>query len=247
MRGEIYSSPHCHTRGELEEDLMRDLVKSGYMVVVMLLLALALGCAGTTKQQYSGFLGDYPDFKPGKEGFDLVYIKEGINPRKYKKIMMDQVVFYLSEQAKDKGIRPEEIKELADAFYTAFIGELGDEYRFTDRPGPEVLRIRAAITGLEPSKPALTTVTTIIPTGLAISAIKKGITGEYTGVGNTSMEVEFLDSQTNERLAAGIDTYPGSKISGFTKWGSAKEAFEFWARRLRSRLDEFDTLRLIVK
>jgi len=224
---------------------MRDLVKSGYMVVVVILLTLALGCAGKTKQQYTGFLGDYPEFQPGREGFDLVYIKKGVDPSKYKKIMMDQVVFYISELAKDKGIRPEEIKQLADQFYAAFIGELGDRYRFTDKPGPDVLRIRAAITGLEPGNPTLTAITTITPAGLAISTIRKGITGEYTNVGSTSMEVEFLDSQTNERLAAGIDTYPGSKISGFTKWGSAEEAFEFWARRLRSRLDEFDTLRLI--
>jgi hypothetical protein len=219
------------------------------MVVSVILLTLALGCAGTTKQQYqyTGFLGNYPDFQPGREGFDLVYIKKGVDPTKYKKIMMDQVVFYISEQAKNKGIRPEEIKQLADQFYAAFIGELGDRYRFTDKPGPDVLRIRAAITGLEPGNPTLTTLTTITPAGLVSSAIRKGVTGEYANVGSTSMEVEFLDSQTNERLAAGIDTCPGSKTSGFTKWGSAEEAFEFWAGRLRSRIDEFDTLRLIVK
>ena len=41
------------------------------------------------------------------------------------------------------------------------------------------------------------------------------------------MEVEMLDSMTNEQLAAAIDTFNGSKMSGFTKLGAAKDAFEF--------------------
>ncbi|MGB3212142.1 MAG: DUF3313 family protein [Desulforhopalus sp.] len=52
------------------------------------------------------------------------------------------------------------------------------------------------------------------------------------------MELEILDSMTNERLGAGIDTFHGSKMSGFTKLGSAKDAFEFWAKRLRVTLDK---------
>ena len=30
----------------------------------------------------------------------------------------------------------------------------------------------------------------------------------------------------------------GSKFAGMSKWGSAKEAFEFWAGRLKAFLDE---------
>jgi hypothetical protein len=51
------------------------------------------------------------------------------------------------------------------------------------------------------------------------------------------MEVEFLDSMADARLAAAIDTFNGSKMSGFSKLGATKEAFEFWAKRLRVTLD----------
>jgi hypothetical protein len=55
------------------------------------------------------------------------------------------------------------------------------------------------------------------------------------------MEAEFLDSQTNERLGAAIDTKAGEKykvVKGMDKWGHAKDAFNFWAKRLRIWLDE---------
>lgn len=52
------------------------------------------------------------------------------------------------------------------------------------------------------------------------------------------MEMEVLDSMTNERLAAAVDTRSGGKLAGWSKWGAVKEAFEFWAKRLKKRLDE---------
>ena len=76
-----------------------------------------------------------------------------------------------------------------------------------------------------------------LPVGLAVSVVRKAATGSYTGVGGASMEVELLDSMTGERLAAAIDTFNGSKMSGFSKLGATEEAFAFWAKRLRVTLD----------
>jgi hypothetical protein len=56
-------------------------------------------------------------------------------------------------------------------------------------------------------------------------------------VGSTGIEVEFLDSLSNERIAAAVDRQAGGKMSGFSKWSAAREAFEFWAGRLKSFLD----------
>ena len=55
---------------------------------------------------------------------------------------------------------------------------------------------------------------------------------------DSAEEPEFLDSLTNERLAAAIDTFNGSKKNGFSKLGATKEAFEFWGKRLRVTLDK---------
>ena len=114
-------------------------------------------------------------------------------------------------------------------FSKIYVQELGDI--LTDKPGPDVARMRMAITDLEPSKPAQGAMTTVVPAGLAVSLVKKGATGEYMGIGSASCEVEFLDSLTNERVAVGIDEYPGGKLD-IGELSPAKAAFKYWADRL---------------
>ncbi len=224
---------------------MKTTFKIFLVFVLMFGLAMAAGTASAKKKKkpvYSGFLGDYPKFERGaKGGVDWVYLKKGVDFKVYDKVMIDQVVFYFKPDAKYKGIHPDEIKQLSDAFHQSMVDALGKKYPLVDKAGPGVLRIRFAITDVVPSKPGLNTVTSIVPVGLAISLIKKGITGSHTFVGQASVEVEFLDSQTNERLAAAIDTKTGKKykiIKGAKKWGHAKDAFKFWSKRLRKWLDD---------
>lgn len=187
--------------------------------------------------QYSGFLQDYPTFEKGMKGVNMHYIKEGVIFKQYKKIMLDQVTFYLKDDAKYKGINPDEIKFLSDLFAKAFIDALNDAYPLKDTPGPDVMRIRVAITDLESSKPGVRTHSTIIPVGKYYSLVSKRKTGEYPGIGSASMEAEFLDSVSNERIAAAIDRRPGRK-NDVGKFSAAKSAFEFWAKRLKEFLDD---------
>ncbi len=206
--------------------------------IMGLIIAVTAGC-GQKEVKYSGFLGNYPTFQPGPEGgVNLLYVKKGIDFSRYNKLMFDQVVFYLKDDAKYKGIQPEEMKELADAFHLTAAKALEGAYPIVGEAGADVLRVRVAITDIEPSNPVASGITTVMPVGLVLSTIKKGVTGKHTGVGGASMEVEFLDSLTNERVAAAIDTRQGSKLSGLTKFGSAKEAFEFWSARLKAFLDK---------
>ncbi len=209
-----------------------------WFLAALVAVAPMAGFAGDAREgKHSGFLENYPEFQKGKEGIDLVYVKPGASLKGYNKIMMDHVVFYLKEESGSKVIDPNELKELAEKFHWAFFNALAEAYPFTDAPGPDVLRIRTAITNLEPGKPGVSAVTTVLPVGLAISVVKKAAGGTHTGVGSASLEAEFLDSTTNERIAAVIETEAGSKLSGLTKWGSAEEAFEFWAKRMRARMD----------
>jgi hypothetical protein len=206
------------------------------MVFTIVAISMALiGCATPQKQDYSGFLQEYPPFEKGLEGVDKRYMKEGVDFGKYQKIMMDEVVFFFKQDADYKGIHPDEIKELSQEFHKAFVEVLGD--RLTDTPGPNVARMRLAVTGLETSSPVSGTMTTVVPIGLAVNLVKKGTTGEYIGVGSASMEAEFLDSISNERIAVAVDDAPGGKFD-LGKYSAAKSAFKFWAERLRAFLDK---------
>ena len=216
---------------------MKGIGKTGLFLLMGSVLVVAMVYA-EQQAKYSGFLENYPAFQPGPSGgVALVYMKEGVDFRKYNKIMFDHVVFYLKEDSKYKGIQADEMKELADMFHLAAVKALGGAYPIVGEPGADVLRVRVAITDIEPSNPAKSAISTVTPAGLALSVIRKGVTGKHTGVGGAGMEAEFLDSLTNERVAAAIDKQEGSKLSGLTKFGAANEAFEFWSGRLRTFLD----------
>lgn len=209
-------------------------------IMVVAISAMLLAVPGFAEEKkYSGFLQNYDGLKPGPEGGAKErYLKPDVNFKQYNKIMLDNVVFFLAEDAEYKGISAEDMKELTDTFNKAAMNALNKDYPLVGEAGPDVMRVRVAITKLKPSKPGSATVTTVLPVGLAFSLIKKGATGEYTGVGSTGIEVEFLDSLTNERIGAAVDYKPGGKLSGFAKWSASKEAFEFWTGRLKTFLDE---------
>ena len=210
------------------------------VVFISFSLIASMGCRAKVKQ--SGFLDDYPTLEKGPSGgVDLRYLKEGVDFKKYDKIMMDQVVFYFSKDSQYKGMNSDELNQLSEAFHKAMVKELQDAYPFVQEPGPGVLRIRPAITEVKASKPVLNTITTVIPVGLALSIVKKGVTGTHTFVGEASMEAEFLDAETNDRIAVAIDKRSGAKykvVKGMSKWGHAEDAFNYWAKRLRKFMDE---------
>ncbi len=217
---------------------MKSSSKIVYIIIICFALTIATGCA-TKPVKHSGFLENYPEFQPGPNGgADSVYMKEGVDFKRYNRIMMDHVVFYFRDDSKSKEIHPDELSELSEIFHKAVAESLGDAYPLVNEPGQDVMRLRIAITDVDASNPGIGAVATVMPVGLALSVVKKGITGKHTGVGSASIEVEILNSTNNEQIGAAIDMRPGGKIEGFSKWGAVEGAFEFWAKRLRIWLDE---------
>jgi len=202
------------------------------------------GQAGTTAVQEEGgaqnFLGQYySQLQPGPEGgAQKRWMKPGVDFSKYNKLMVDSVVFYLAKNSDYKGIDPEVMKDLSDKFNKAMLDNLKDKYPIVAEPGPDVARVRFALTNLEQSNPVLSGVTSVIPIGLGISAVKKGATGGWTGSGATGGAVMILDSTTNDVIAVAADEQRAGFSERFSKWGSAEEAFKFWAERLRKFMDE---------
>jgi hypothetical protein len=216
------------------------------IIVVVVGLMLLVSCASTdtrktgeATQAKAGFLdGYYEKLGPGpKDGAELRWLKPGVDFGKYTKVMIDSVIFYLADDSDHKGIDGNEMKDLTDAFNLAIANTFKDNYPIVSEPGPDVLRIRAAITDLKQSKPGLSTVSSIVPIGLGVSVVKKGVTDSWAGSGATTAEVLAIDSMTNNVVGAAKDTRSAGFTERFSKWGSAKEAFEFWAGRIRTFMD----------
>lgn len=210
-------------------------------IVVSLLLILFAVSAGYADEpkKYSGFLDGYYDkLQPGpKDAVKQRWLKPGADFTKYNRAMLDSVVFFLADDSY-KGIDPQDMKELADGLNKAVVDAFPNKSNFVAEPGPNVARIRFAITGLKQSNPGRSAVSTVLPVGLAVNLVKKGAGGSWTGSGATSMEVMILDSMTNDVIAVAVDDRKAGFTDRFSKWGSADEAFKFWAQKLKQFVDD---------
>ncbi len=104
---------------------------------------------------------------------------------------------------------------------------MSKRYQVVQKPGPGVLRLRVAITGIEKTTPILN-----IHPAMKISGI---------GLGGASMEAEAIDSRGGERVGAVVDSREGSRASigaGLQTFGHAKEVMDFWVERFIKNLDK---------
>jgi hypothetical protein len=190
-------------------------------------------------QKPSGLLdGYYKDMQPGKEGgVKHWWVKPGVDLSKYGKVMLGSVVFYFAPDSQDKGIDPALMKALADSFNLELVKALSDKYPIVVDPGPGVVRIKIALTGIKQSRPVLSGITSVTPAGLAINAVNKSTGGSWTGSGATNVELMAIDPMTNEVVAVASDEQTAGFTERFSKLGSANEAFKFLAHRLRAFID----------
>ena len=221
---------------------MKITLRISIVLIIGLAFTMTIGCATKPEMRSSGFLADYS--KLSENTFDalkLGYERDGVDWNAYDKIIVEKVVFFLDENAEYKGIDPEDFTELARYFYDSMVEAFTGVYSFTDKPGPRTFRLRIAITDLVPNKPGLGTWSTFMPPALIISHAQKATTGSHTGMGSVSFEIEAIDSQTNEVMAAAIDKNEGKKYKvgkTLTKWGQVEGIFDDFAKLTRKRIDK---------
>ncbi len=218
------------------------------VVMAIVLVSFVISCASTGSQSKKaatapptqGFLdGYYKNLQPGPEGgAKMRWLKPGVDFGQYNKIMLDSVVFYFADDSENKGIDAQDMKELADGCNLEVVNVLKGTYPIVAAPGPDVLRLRFAITDLKQSRPVLSAVTSVVPIGLGISLVKKGATGSWSGSGATSVELMAMDSMTNDVIAVAQDDKSAGFTERFTKWGSTEDAFKFWAERIKQFIDK---------
>lgn len=208
-----------------------------------LIFAVAIGlvacsASGMKNVEQSGFLKDYSQLKPGTDDqAALVYVKPGVNFKGYNKIMFERVAIAFAPSSKGREVDPTMLKELADYYQIALQNAFKDGYELVDQPGPDVLWVRVAISDVVASNPTANTMSSIIPIGIAVSAAAKATMDANLGTGEAATEMEVLDSTTKERLAAAVDRRQGGKMAFRGKWVDTQQAFDYWAKRFRERLD----------
>jgi hypothetical protein len=181
-------------------------------------LALLSGCSASLPKQ-SGFISNYSTLEKVDSNW-MRYISEDI--RSYKEFMVDPIEIRVKS-----GLNAKQKAELANYMHEQFVKSISDKgFVVVSRPGPNVARVKYAITDVDKAKWYLN----LHPATKATGA----------GLGGASMEGEVIDSVTGEQLAAVIRSDYGSRfeIDAFSKLDDMKDAIKKWADAAADRLDE---------
>jgi Protein of unknown function (DUF3313) len=191
-------------------------------------------------QEFSGFLREYSQLKPRTDipGGMLTYVNQGRMKglRQYIAILVDPVQVYIETVVDESSIPEKDFEAAAAYFRQSLARSVSDAFPVVEEPGPLTLRLRSAIVGVDVGGKVDTSA---IPEGVA-TPFEHAIT-----IGKVSVELELIDSQTGERIAAAVDKAPlgeGAEVgadnfSRVERYQAAKEAFDGWAERVREFLD----------
>lgn len=211
--------------------------------IAMTCMLAACATQQARKTSTTTFLGDYSMLKPGGDGKALfLYINPQADFEAYNAIWMDPVKLYASGKHEMEKLTPEDRQKILNYADAAMREQLAKDYTLVDAPGPGVMHLRVAITEAKDANVTLDTISTIIPIGLAASALAELATGQWAFTGSVGVEAEMLDSVSGVRLFAAVDRRTGGKVSGkfdkFNDWRAVKDAFDYWAKKMRERLAE---------
>ena len=208
-------------------------------LALLVFTALLLGgCAGSYQARSldvkETMLVNPAILKPGTGDQALFrYQNPDAKGRRYTAILVDPVL--LKKSAELDAEKLENYQKLANNAYIYLVEELKKDFQIVQSPGPETMRIQLAIIDVEPSSPVRNVISSVIPIGIGISAIKGAATGKQSGVGEITVEFKLTDSMTGELLGAAIDRRVGGKDPGgmFDSWSNADAALKYWAKRVR--------------
>jgi len=230
-------------------------IKALSLSLIALLALLTVACTkpatpGVKKmpanQEYSGFLKDYSKLAPNPdlEGAVKTYVNTDAqkNLHKYVAVIIDPVEVYLASDADDTKIPEKTRAAAANYFRAALTKAVSDAFPAVDEPGPLVLRLRAAIIGVDVGG----TVAAADKPKDATEAVDNA-----ANIGKVGVEIELVDSVTGEQLAAAVDREPlgdgaeiaAGNISRHEKSLAARQAFDEWASRLRTFLNKAHELK----
>ncbi|MBC7940242.1 MAG: DUF3313 domain-containing protein [Chitinophagaceae bacterium] len=199
----------------------------------------ALAANAQTKPAESGFLKDYSQLAAAKDREGIwMFVDKSTDYRSFTKVMFDPVEVILAPNPDYKGVQPDALKRMTDNMLASFTKALQPDYTVVASPGPDVLRVRLALTGVQPAKPP-TSVTDFIPIK-AVFNVARAAAGAAPTVAEMSAEMEVLDPQ-GKRVAAATATRKGDKTlkqGEAIQWSDLQATSDYWAKGFRQRLDE---------
>lgn len=206
---------------------------------IIITLALFSGCASAPTQTETGFLGDYSQLQPApdREGV-MLYIDKSVDLRPYTKLMIDPVQVLVTPVPEQPAVPADVVQRVGAQFQDSMRRALAPAYQIVDQPGPDVLRVRSAITGLQAARPEAGAMD-YLPFK-AIYNVGREAAGAGPRVAEMKAEIEVLDPRGKRVVAATATRKGDQKLPQGEQvtWESLQPITDFWARSFRERLDQ---------
>jgi hypothetical protein len=177
-----------------------------YLNIVLLSLLLT-ACASsrvTTERNYSGFLDDYSvleEVEVDTGGVGLIWLAPDLADKGYTKAILEPTVIY-PEPKRDSDEAKAFIVEITRYMDAAIQSAVGQSVIITDNPGPNTVRVRFALTGVEIGSEGLSSYE-YVPVALVWVGATTAA-GSRTQVVEVFFEAEMSDSLTGEILGRSV-------------------------------------------
>lgn len=210
----------------------------------------------------SGFLSNYERLKPTAWGNGIeCWRDDGLDARQYDKVMISRILVSLKPADGEEAVAvdPSDLKKLTDYFDKSLVKALKPQMAIVTKPEPGTVVIGIALTSLKPTDVKRSATGTLIPFGFVAEAGSGVATGGPVGstpyLGETGMEMQFLDAASGAVLGECRDTEVGRKyaaemdssvvstwangyLNSFQSWSYAKNAFDKWSMLVAQRFAE---------
>lgn len=206
---------------------------------LLVTLALLGACKSTPENTQTGFLGDYSQLQPApdREGV-MLYVDRSFDFRPYTKLMFDPVQVMVQPTPEQPQVPQDVLQRISGQFQESLRANLGPTYQIVNQPGPDVLRVRSAITNIQAAKPPAGAVD-YLPIK-ALYNVGREAAGAGPRVAEMQSEIEVL-APNGKRVIAATATRKGDERlpQGDTiTWETLQPITDYWAKNIRTRLDQ---------
>jgi len=177
-----------------------------YFIIAITSLFI-VACASskvTTESRYSGFLDDYSQLEEVEVetgGIGLIWVDPDIADRGYTKAILEPVVIYPAPK-RDSDEAKAFIKDVTTYMDAAIQAAVGNTIILTGNAGPNTVRVRFALTGVEISNEDLSTYE-YVPVAMIFAGAKTAAGARAQAV-EVFFEAEMVDSISGEVMGRSV-------------------------------------------
>jgi hypothetical protein len=187
---------------------------------IAVIAAAVAGCATDKGAANSGFLQDYSRLHTAKDTTGKTvraWVSPKLTPQNYHALLVEPIVFH-PEPAPSERVSGDDLRQMLAYSNETLKRSLSQRFEVVDRPGPGVVRLRIAFSGVGAEGEGLKPYQ-YIPIALVATMATRAATGGAPQRAFIVVEVEGTDSVSGELLGQRVRVGTGERLKGLGSEG----------------------------